>query len=266
VHRDFKQFMGMTDTGSVWVPATIQDPGPDDKIATADDGQLLNVFRQLNPGNAFLYYTNPAGAYRRYDGLQFIATLRHATNLAAEASYTWSRNRGTVGNQDNVNAGQNDLGELPSPNGPGVFTNPNALINADGRAPYDLSEFKAIATYRLPRAGGLRFGGVLRHETGVRWGRVINYFPGTLSATDFVTVRAEPRGARSLPSVTNLDLRVGKDFSISGRKNLEVFADLFNVTNQGVPLFVFGAGGPSFGQVLNRSDPRNGRVAARFTF
>ena len=94
---------------------------------------------------------------------------------------------------------------------------------------------------------------------------MINFFPGTLSQTDFVTVRPEPRGARALPSITNLDLRLEKGIPV-GRQRLAVFADVFNVTNQGVPIFVFNAGGPSFGQILNRSDPRSLRVAARFIF
>ena len=55
---------------------------------------------------------------------------------------------------------------------------------------------------------------------------------------------------------------MGKEIPF-GRQRLAVFADVFNVTNQGVPLFVFAAGGPSFRRVLNRSDPRSVRVAAR---
>jgi hypothetical protein len=110
-------------------------------------------------------------------------------------SYTWSRNRGNVGNQDSVNAGLNDLGSLPTPAGIGVFMSPNAQINADGRAIFDVSELKAPGTYELAALGALVVGAAFRYETGVRWDRSLNLAP-----LQFVTIPAKsvriPTGAR----------------------------------------------------------------------
>lgn len=266
MRRDFSQFMGMTDTGTRWEPFVIQDPGVDGQLGTADDAATLAVYRQINLGEAFLFYTNPRGAYRRYDALQAVGRRRYADGFETQISYTFSRNRGTVGNQDFVNAGQNDLGDTPSPLGPGVFMNPNAQINADGRAPYDLSELKALGVYRVPGWGGFVIGAVFRHETGVRWGRVLNLPPGILSPTEFVTIRAEPRGARALPSVNNLDLRVETTWPVRSAGRLALFGDVFNVTNQGVPTAVLPVSGPAFGRELSRADPRSLRVAIRYDF
>jgi Carboxypeptidase regulatory-like domain len=265
IHREFGHFMGMTDTGSLWTPTEIHDPGPDDQFGTADDGGLIAAFRLVNPGQDYLFYTNPSGAFRRYDAVQLVGKRRYADHFEVQASYTWARNRGTVGNQDFVNAAQNDLGETPSPTGIGVFMNPNALINADGRAPYDLNEFKLLGTYRAPVWGGVIVGAVFRHETGFRWGRILNVFD-VLAANQFVSLRPEQRGAREADPVNNLDLRIQETFPIAAGARLAVVGEVFNVTNQGTPLFIFGANGPAFGRVLARSDPRMLRLAFRVEF
>jgi hypothetical protein len=46
-----------------------------------------------------------------------------------------------------------------------------------------------------------------------------------------------------------------------------VFADVFNISNQGTPIVIFGANGPfTFGRVLARTDSRMLRLAVRVEF
>ena len=67
--------------------------------------------------------------------------------------------------------------------------------------------------------------------------------------------------------MNNLDLRIQKTFPSTGGRHIAVFADVFNVTNQGTPIVIFGANGPgTFGRVLAQADPRMLRLSVRFEF
>src|SRR5207245_11043864 len=51
IRRNFKNFMGFVDTGSIYAPITKTDPGPDGKLGTADDAGAVTVFNKTNPGH-----------------------------------------------------------------------------------------------------------------------------------------------------------------------------------------------------------------------
>jgi hypothetical protein len=260
----YADFMGMIDTGSVWTPTQIQDPGPDAVFQTADDVGFFTAYRNTNPGNRFLYYTNPTDAFRRYDGLQVAASKRMSDNWHMQGSFTWSKTLATAGNSDFTNAGLNDTGDVTQLRFPSVFVNPNGLINAEGRAPYEVRELKVLGSYRLPVAQGVLMSGILRRHGGNRWERTVQY-RDVLIPGDFQTIRVEPRGSRITRRVWNLDLRFEKTIRASGA-NLGVALDLFNVMNQGEPLQVVGISGPFFGFPNTRNDPRLARLMVRYTF
>src|SRR5262249_42051020 len=96
IKRNFRDFMGFVDTGSVYVPVSGRAPGPDTRLGTADDGPNLTVYNLTNPGREFKLFTNPANAFRDYDGFQIVGAKRFSHNWQANASYTWSHTRGTV--------------------------------------------------------------------------------------------------------------------------------------------------------------------------
>ena len=154
IRRAYGDFMAMTDTGSRWTPVELQDPGPDGVLGTQDDGVEFTAFRQVNPGEQFLLYTNPPDAFRRYHALQLVYTKRWAGNWQLQASYTRSKTAATVGNGDFTNAGVNDTGDLTGTRNPSVFMNPNGAINAEGRAVYDKNELKVLGIYRVPALAG----------------------------------------------------------------------------------------------------------------
>jgi hypothetical protein len=245
---------------------TLADPGEDGALGTADDRGSVTAYRLLNPVDTFLWLTNPGEAYRRYDALQGVLHKRWSDGWQLQASYTWSRSTGTVGNGDYTNAGLNDAGEFTGTQSAGTFVNPNGFINADGRAPYDIREFKVIGGYGFGAFDGLIVSGILQHRNGMRWERKLIDF-GTLIPNDFQTVRLEPRGSRTTPSIWNLDMRVEKTFRrIGDGRQIGLAFDVFNVTNQGQPLFAYPIVGPSFGMPLTIGDPRTLRLVARVTF
>lgn len=104
--------------------------------------------------------------------------------------------------------------------------------------------------------------------SGAAWGRT---FPALGLTQGFETILAEPRGTRRVEAVNNLDLRVESTLQLGGGRNLSVFGDVFNVTNQGAPdsdwvTPVFTMSGPSLGLPAVWRHPRHVRVSVRLTF
>jgi hypothetical protein len=181
-----------------------------------------------------------------------------------QSSYTWSRNRGTVGNRWHVNAARFDLGS------PGRFDEPNRTINAYGRATFDPThEIKVLSTYRLPLWGGTTLSGVYRYSTGQAWGRTATVTGLTQGQR---RIRVEPAGTRRAPAIDRLDLRVEKTIQLRQRgSSIGIFADVFNVWNQGVPnsdadMAIVDLSGARFGEPNTWVDPRMLRLGLRLTF
>ncbi len=264
IRRRFNDFMGLIDTATIYEPAQRVDPGPDGRLNTADDGGLLGVFAATNPGSKFPVYTNPTGAFNRYDAVQLVARKRYSHDWQMQASYTWSKNRGTVGNRWHVNAARFDLGN------PGRFVNPNSNINAFGRASFDPThEAKLLGSYRLPWWGGMMLSGVYRYTTGQAWGRVAN-ISGLRQGNE--RVRIEPQGTRRAPAINTLALRVEKTLPLPrAGGTLGLFLDAFNLWNQGVPNSevtnpIVEVSGARFGQPNAWLDPRMLRAGVRIAF
>lgn len=264
IRRRFDTFMGLIDTGSIYAPIQLRDPGPDGRLDTTDDGAMLDVSNLTNPGNAFNLYTNPDDAYNKYDAVQVVARRRYGGSWQMQGSYTWSKNRGTVGNRWHVNAARFDLGN------PRRFFNPNMGINAYGRATFDPThEVKALGSYRLPWWGGTMLSGVYRYMTGQAWGRNA-WVTGFTQGPQFI--RIEPQGTRRAPAINRLDVRVEKTFRLqAAASSLGIYVDAFNVWNQGVPNSdvtnaVIDTSGLRFGEPAAWVDPRTLRVGLRVTF
>ena len=266
IRRNYKDFMGFVDTGATYDPVQRRDPGPDNTLDTADDGELLTVYNKS--GDTFLNMTNPEGAYRRYNGFQVNVRKRFSHNWQTNTSYTWSRTRGNVNNAFGANApgasSSADLGQT------GVFANPNRAINSVGDVVFDYTHhFKAEGTYRLPLWGGFNISGVYRYITGAAWGR-----RATIRDLDqgSESVRIEPRGTRRVDALNNVDLRVEKTLVFGQQsRTAGLFIDVFNVNNQGIPDSTFSrpitdTSGSSFGDPLGWINPRLVRVGVRFTF
>src|SRR5581483_2410527 len=94
IRRRFDDIQAFVDDRSQYAPVPRVDPGPDNVLNTADDRGAITVYNLLNPGQALLRLTNPADAYRNYDGLQFVAQKRFEGRWQLLASYTWSRTEG----------------------------------------------------------------------------------------------------------------------------------------------------------------------------
>ena len=244
IRRSFKNFMGFIDTGSIYVPVTKTDPGPDGKAGTEDDGGAVTVFNLTNPGHEFKLFTNPPNATRDYSAFQIIGTKRYSHNWQASLSYTWSHTHGTVDNRFGSNSGGGGTYGLGQT---GAFADPNHFINADGDATLDYTnQVKLDGTYRVPLFGGLAQGSE--------------------------TIRIESRSTRRTDPINNFDLRVEKTFPIgSASRQAGVYLDVFNVNNQGVidagsSTGVIDSSSSTFGNPNRWISPRLLRLGFRFSW
>src|SRR5205823_11455098 len=121
---------------------SVQDPGPDGILGTADDGGVFHVAQVLNFGDRSWALTNPESAWRHYNALQMIAQKREAHGWQMQASYTWSRLTGTIDNIDHTNLAQGTLSPLG-----GVGGNPNVARQGPGTPTFGFNEAKALASW-----------------------------------------------------------------------------------------------------------------------
>jgi hypothetical protein len=255
VRRNFKHAVGFIDTGTVWVPATVADPGPDGRAGTADDQGPLTLYYDSGVAPASLLLTNPPNARRHYEALQFVAMTRSNARWSAEVSYTWSRSRGTFDNESLANAAGSDLGQF------GNFTIPSRALYtgrvSTGDRPHDA---KVVGTYTP--CCGIRVSGVYRYLSGRPWSREISVSPLTRQTS----VGVEPTGTRRTDATSEADVRIEKMFQIGVTTRVGAYLDAFNVANSGGPLGVERRSGARFGVPRTWRPPRTVQLGLRVTF
>jgi len=257
IRRNVRDAIGFTDSGAVWIPASVIDPGPDGTLQTADDGKELTVYYRDSASASSILMTNPAGAWRHFDAIQFVGTRRFADGWSLQASYSWGRTVGSFDNENGSNAAGTDLASG------GNFSNPNRAINPSGRTVFDRRhDARVFGTYSFPYWGGIRVSGVYRYTSGAPWGRTVDSFdPRTQTA-----VLVEPVGTRQLPAINQADLRVEKTFTLPAGAVAGIYADIFNLTNSVVARNVIQSSGSAFERAFRWTDPRRFRVGIRVTF
>jgi hypothetical protein len=269
IFRKFKDTMGFVDTGSIYAPVQRQDPGPDGRLGTSDDGALLTVFNKTNPGHEFLQFTNPDGLFRDYKAFQLIGSKRYSNNWQASLSYTWSRANGTVNNIGGTNSA-GTASTFQNFGQTGASADPNHAINLDGPSTFDYThQVKMEGTYRVPLFGGFNISGVYRYTTGLSYGRTAT-IRGLNQGSE--TVRVVPRGTYLTDPINNIDFRAEKTFPLgSSGRQAGVYLDLFNLNNQGVPdqtqrTAVIESSGTTFQNPNRWISPRLARLGFRLTF
>jgi outer membrane receptor protein involved in Fe transport len=153
---------------------------------------------------------------------------RATDKLAVASSLTWEWGIGTRPN--------NECGVLSLCTN-GIDTDPNYEQNPfykDGQLKEVRTwQFKVQASYQFPWQvlGSLN----LRWVQGRPWG-LVNYQYAIPGANDpyYSEVLLEPKDAQHQPSVTNLDLRIQKDFSLGRGALASIIFDVLNATNESI--------------------------------
>lgn len=223
-------------------------------------------------------YVTRDGYSQRFLGVEVTATKRLADRWMARVAFSSNKHQQFYANQDALgafgssgNAGGDPTSTPTAPNLDGglVVTQSGGSGKSGIYQLLPLYQFIATGLYQAP--GGVDFGMNLnmRQGFGQPWFRTRVSTPNdAFSGLKTVLVNTDV-GKNRLPTVTTLDLRVGKTFRIN-RTNFIVDFDVFNVLNTGTvlgrtyDLRLTGATG--FNQTLEIINPRIARIGLRFNF
>ncbi len=171
-----------------------------------------------------------------YDALNFQIEKRYSNNFSARASYTLASSRGNTSGDGTPTMNFQFLDDL-------------RLDLNEGPTNFDRRHNLVVSwTSVVPRTGGLTFSGVARALSGLpftiqdtttdpdRNGILFDPLPaGEYSGTGSDSYATDNDGGRNGargPGFFQLDLRVGYRLRLPGTRTLDVFADVFNVTNR----------------------------------
>jgi hypothetical protein len=171
-----------------------------------------------------------------YDGLNLQLEKRFSSSWGARASYTLGSARGhTDGSPDAINNYQ-------------VLEERNLDLNWGPTAIDRRHVLSAGGRYEVPRTGGLTVGGTYWFMSGRpinmynsavdadRNGRLFDPLPaGTYSGAGRNAITVENKGGRNGargPNQATLNLRLGYRVQLAGARTLDLFGDIFNLTNE----------------------------------
>jgi outer membrane receptor protein involved in Fe transport len=262
VHKRERNLFGGTNRLAVYEPTTIQDPGPDNVLGTADDGGTLNVFHRVNPSENLNILENKNGLYRDYDGLDLIFTKRWSNNWSLLASLIFQKSEGTATNRG---FGAQSGGTTQLNN----YNSPNDLINIDGTLPNSRPYiFKLNASYRIPDPIGVLISGNIESFKGETFTRTLSI---RSAAGESQTIFAEQRGSRRMPTLNRVNLRLEKQFDLPGSfwngrngGTLGLNVDMFNLFNDDSPIDIVNGSGGAFGDAIQLNPARKIRFGVRY--
>jgi len=222
IGRRERDVINVADTGvpeSSYQVIDVPDIGID--VVGSGDDQILQFYnrRPATFGADRYLLTNPAGDDGSYVGADIFTEWRSGrTTLLFGA--TAGRSEGIAGNRG-FGPLENDVGVLGE-----VYVDPNALGHAQGRVFTERGyTIKLAATHQF--AGDLMLGVVARYQDGQHFARLV-IMPNLNQGPE--AVRAFRNGRTRFSFTSNLDLRVQKGFTLSGRRVIAIFEgyNLFN--------------------------------------
>ncbi|HSE41177.1 MAG TPA: TonB-dependent receptor [Acidobacteriota bacterium] len=220
VYKRSRDFVGTINTGGVFEQIPFTDPV---------NGQTIMVFNQLNDASENLYFiTNPDFFYENYRGFIISLNKRLTTNWLMNGSLTISKTKGFHAGSGQGPAADQDSSFFPLDNAR-FGRDPNDYINADGLLNGDRTYiFKLQGTYMFPY--DIKLSGNYSWLTGRPYARQIAV-TDTLNQGAKVIFAEERDGSRRTSDINLLDIRVEKEFPISGEFRVAVSADIFNLFN-----------------------------------
>jgi hypothetical protein len=255
IDRRSDQFVDdvLTYKAADFVRATVRDSGPDGFAGSGDEtANTTGVYSQLtNPlANEFLV-TNPAGAFRTYQGLEVTVRKRTTARWGMQSSWVLSK---TTGNYDNSGAGMSV--DYNSPN-----TDPALQPLREGRVANDNTHLaKVFGTYRLPFRVSL--SGAFYYTSGGSFTRTqrVRLSQGR------VDVFVEPRGSEHYDAIKRLDARLERQFSIGRGRRIGATVEAFNVMNDATVTSRVTQSGLRYFSPQSLVQPRYFRIGAIYRF
>ena len=219
-------------------------------------------------------YTSREGYHQRFWGIEASATKRLADRWMLRVGFSTNDHREYF--DDRATAIEDptpmciaNRGCFPLVDGGLV----SSMSTASGKSGIYMSlpkyQFLASGLYQAPWGVDLGFNLVSRQGYTQPWFRSRAPGSGDYFGSSKNVMLVSDIGKNRMPSVTTLDLRVGKEFRF-GRTSVSVDLDVFNLLNSGTVLQrqydyrLTGATG--FNQTLEILSPRVARIGARFSF
>jgi Carboxypeptidase regulatory-like domain len=260
VYKNMRDVWGVIDMARVnnyTQPFTINDPGPDRVVGTADDQSFQT--RSLPTGFAGTdpVFTNLGERGNADFNTAEVALNRRFANkwmLLTSFGYTWSK-------MAHVQTANGNLGRYG--NTTFNYRPFDALFGDDARETTTVWNYKIIGRYVMPFDIG--FSGSWKVQSGFNYARTISV---AMPVEGNRTIRVEPADTNRYPTVAILDARLDKTFTFGRFGKFTPQLDVFNIMNSGVPVAVrtTNTAAAPFRDVTQILNPRVIRFGFRYSF
>ena len=248
MYRKNKRFM-WTDNRALdpqvdYTELTIQDPGPDGDLGTADDGGNITVYEMNDEKIGVIdYFIHERPGYKEsYRGVEFVLTKRYAHKWQLMASLTYGKTNVTRPLE--------------------AVDDPNNQQFQDGVPQWNNAPLiiKVMGSVELPF--GFTFGGFINYRSGFPSQR---YFYERLNQ-GWVDVETQKYGSERYPNLLIADFRLSKIFRLGKFGVFEVMADVFNIFNKNTTLDWDEESWSGYQDIFTVLAPRILRVGVKWQF
>jgi hypothetical protein len=104
------------------------------------------------------------------------------------------------------------------------------------------------------------------HRSGQPWARTVNFAAPAGQPIPTIVLRTEPIGARRLPDINLLHMRIEKSLHLSQGRKLALRLNIFNVTNINTEQSITQLSGVNFGRPGGVLPPRIAELGAEYSF
>jgi Carboxypeptidase regulatory-like domain/TonB dependent receptor-like, beta-barrel len=239
------------------IPVTNQDPGPDGRLGTADDGGPFTYY-EFSPDLAgaqfeeFMWVNDPR-ADQTYKSLELAFTKRLSSRWQLNASYSATKKNIPIGARGSAtNPGIMDLATI------GEF-NPNTeIFTADHTWDWD---GKASGAYQFPF--GVTTSVNYTHRSGDAYSRQVQFRGGQTIPS--IVLPVEEIGSQRLPNINLTSVKIEKAFPF-GTQRLQVGFSVYNALNANTADREQQRAGSSFLRPRRILPPRIAEFGLTYTF
>ena len=256
IWRKSDQFIDDVLTNGDYAPTAVSDPGPDGVAGTGDETSTsVTAYRRLSdPTEHQFLITNPEGAERNYQGVEFSATKRMSNRWQLQGSWVISKIEGNYNNTSSFgNSTEFDdpnLDYRTQPFRTGRLTNDNTHLA------------KVLATYRGP--WDILMSTAFFYTSGQTFTRTVR--PSTAQVTGRPDLFFEPRGSQRFDAQPRLDFKLEKQFRFGTDRRFGVTFEGFNIGNDSAVTSRTTRSGATYFVPRGLVQPRRFRLGAVYRF
>jgi hypothetical protein len=248
------------------IPITRQDPGPDGRVGTADDGGMFTYF-EYSPalqGARFEQYmsVNDSRADQSFKTIEVASIKRLSNRWQMVASYSATKKNipiGYVGLASATGFGTASPTFTIAGDQAG-FYNPNVEINTNDQTwEWD---GKLSGTYIFPAE--VLVSANYHHASGDPFARQVRFTGGrTIPA---IVLNVTPVGSYRRPNLNVVTARFEKRFALPGGQTATATLNVYNLLNANTATGLQNRSGPEFLQPLSIMPPRLAEIGLSYRF